>query len=307
MRNKSEKMVGIFLATYNGELYIREFLDSLIAQTFKDFCIYVRDDGSTDSTLEIIAEYSLDLDICILDSENRLGPAKGFFRIMEQASDSHLCYLFADQDDYWYDNKVARAVTELQGHQDEIMLYCSRLEYVDKNLEHLELSRIPKILNFENALVENIATGCTVAITRLMRSEILASKPYDFVMHDWWLYLYATAFGRVIYDPIPSIKYRQHGGNVLGAATTFIEDFRRRFARFRKKQGGIHSLSQQAKAFMICYDEKLKINHRKIIELLVLGTESFFIRLRLFVFPPVSRQIPLDTFILRLLFLMGRY
>lgn len=307
MHNQPKKTAAILLATYNGAKYIREFLHSLCEQSFKDFCIYVRDDGSSDTTLAILSEYSSRLSIRMLPSQVRLGPAKGFFRIMEEADDGHAYYLLADQDDYWYADKVERAVQALRGHEDDIILYCSRLEYVDEHLSHLDFSRVPRLLALENAVVENIATGCTVAITRRTRREMLASKPHDFIMHDWWLYMYCTAFGKVIYDAQPSIKYRQHGGNTIGAATSILDDFRRRWSRFREREGGIHRLSRQAKAFLSCYGARLQPSQRRLLEQLVAGTEKFTARLLLALRPPVSRQLPLDTFILRFLFLIGRY
>ena len=299
--------VAILLATFNGAQYIREFLDSLCDQSYEDFCLYVRDDGSTDSTLAILNGYSTRLTIKILPSDGRLGPAKGFMRIMGLADAKHGCYLFADQDDYWYPDKVERSAVALLEHRDEVFLYCSRLEYVDEDLRHLKYSPIPRFFSIENAAVENVATGCTVGITQRMRNEILAGNPYDFIMHDWWLYLYCCAFGRVIYDAKPSIKYRQHSSNTIGAATGLIDDFRRRWTRFARRDGGVHLLSRQLKAFLYCHGGALTESNRRLLTMLVGGKDRFFTRLRLAIVPPVARQSRLDTFILRFLFLMGRY
>jgi glycosyltransferase involved in cell wall biosynthesis len=307
MHNSIHTTAAILLATYNGAKYIGEFLDSLCAQSFQDFCIYVRDDGSTDTTLEIVSEYTSRLNIHILPSKERLGPAKGFFRIMEEAGEEHVCYLLADQDDFWYHDKVKRAVMALRNHADEVVLYCTRLEYVDEGLHHLDFSPVPRLLTLENAVVENVATGCTVAISRRARKEVLEPKPYDFIMHDWWLYMYCTAFGKVVYDLQPSIKYRQHGSNTIGAATGFLDDFRRRWKRFVKRDGGVHLLSRQVRAFLSCYGNRLKPQHRHLLNQLDAGTEHMATRLLIALHPPVSRQTRIDTFIMRFLFLIGRY
>ena len=299
--------LAILLATYNGASYINEFLDSLCAQSYEYFTVYIRDDGSTDSTLAKLSAYSTKLDLRILSSDGRLGPAKGFFKIMEEASEGHQCYLFADQDDYWYPDKVERAAVALVERSDEILLYCSRLEYVDQNLSHLKYSRVPRILGLENAAVENIATGCTVGITRRVRDEVLAGKPYDFIMHDWWLCLYCSAFGKVIFDSEPSIKYRQHDSNTIGAATGLVQDFQRRLARFFRRDGGVHLLSRQVEAFLHCHGSELSEPNRRLLERLVEGKGLFLTRLRLAISPPVARQSHLDNFILRFLFLIGRY
>lgn len=303
----NNKPVAILLATFNGERYIREFLDSLCGQSYKDFCLYVRDDGSTDSTLAIVDSYSSRLVIEVLPSEGRLGPAKGFLKIMEMAGAGHSCYMFADQDDYWYPDKVERAAVVLLDRKDEVLLYFSRLEYVDAELRHLTYSRIPRLLSINNAAVENVVTGCTIGISQRMRNDVLAGEPYDVLMHDWWLYLYCSAFGSVFFDDTPTIKYRQHGGNVVGAATGLIDDFRRRWARFVRRDVGVHRLSQQLKAFLNCHGSALKERDRCLLNLLVRGKEDFFTRLRLAIAPPVARQSRMDTFILRFLFLIGRY
>jgi glycosyltransferase involved in cell wall biosynthesis len=306
MPNSNAK-VAILLATYNGGEYIQEFLESLCLQSHSDFCLYIRDDGSLDSTCQIAAGYTDRLEIRFLGAGERMGPAASFFRIMEQAHDSHDCYLFADQDDWWYEDKVERAVAALDSRQEEIALYCSRLEYVDDQLKHIGYSRIPKLLTVRNAAVENVATGCTVAVTRKTRREVLSANPRGFIMHDWWLYLFCASMGQVIYDPSPSIKYRQHGGNAIGAATNVLEDFRRRWRRFAKRDGGVHLLSHQAQAFLACYGERLPTQHKELLEGLISGKRSLWRRLLLAAWPPVARQSPGDTLVMRVLFLLGRY
>ena len=307
MKNDFSNAVAVLLSTYNGAEYLSDFLDSLCFQSFKDFCVYVRDDGSTDETLGILRDYELKLNIRFLSSGERLGPAKAFLRVMREADDDHDCYLFADQDDYWCHDKIERAYLALMDCPEDVVLYCSRLEYVDENLKHIKLSRIPRYLSFRNALVENIATGCTVALSSRLRFEVIASDPYDVIMHDWWLYMYAAAFGRVIYDPKATIKYRQHGSNTIGAATSAWDDLRRRWVRFISRQGGVHQLSRQCKAFQTCYGDRLLAKDRLIVERLVDGTRNPLARVLLVFASPVSRQRRIDTLILRLLFLIGRY
>lgn len=306
MLEVSQCPVAVLLATYNGSEYIEEFLESLCMQSFRQFRIYVRDDGSTDNTLSLIALYAGRLDIRVIGSGQRLGAAKSFLELLRQTP-GHLYYMFADQDDYWYSDKIARVVSAMEGRCSEVVLYCSRLEYVDSQLKHLGYSRLPRLLSFQNAVVENIATGCTVAITRAVVDEVLIREPYDVVMHDWWLYMYCSAFGRVVYDPEASIKYRQHGNNVIGAATGPIDDFRRRWRRYVTEAGGVHPMSRQARAFLECYHNKLSSSDRSILERVVDGKKTFTARLRLFLSPPVLRQSKIDSFIMRFLFLLGRY
>lgn len=303
----ANKRVAILLATYNGELYIREFLDSLCKQSYQDFCLYVRDDGSTDSTLSIVGEFSDRLTIEILPAEGRLGPARNFLKILELAGDKYDHYLFADQDDYWYSDKVERTVRALQGHEEEVLLYCTRYEYVDERLRHLKYSRIPHVIGMKNAIVQNIAAGCTIGITRRVREEILAGHPHNFFMHDWLLYMYCSAFGKIVFDAQPSIKYRQHGSNNSGAATTLVDFFRKRWTQFIKRGAWEYVLSRQILAFMDCYGEALNEKDRHLFRIILCGKKHFFTRLRLVFFPPVVRQTFLDTLFMRFVFLTGRY
>ena len=299
--------VAVLLATYNGAAYLRDFLDSLRAQSLSDFTLFVRDDGSTDSTLAVLAEHGGGLAIRLLPSSGRLGPARGFFAIMQAAGDDYDVYLFADQDDWWYADKIDRAVQALRARMGRVALYCTRLEYVDEKLAHIRYSPTPRLLCIENAAVQNVATGCTVAITAAVRQRVLDGKPHDFVMHDWWLYLFCTAFGEVIYDPEPSIKYRQHGGNAIGAATGVIEDLRRRLVRFSRREGGVHRLSDQIRAFLACHGTELDARQRQLLAQIVTARHSLRARLRMAIRPPFARQSRFDNLVLRVFFLLGRY
>lgn len=302
-----DRPAAILLATYNGARYLPEFLDSLCAQTFQDFCLYARDDQSTDDTLRILSSYADRLAIHLLPSHERLGAAGSFFQLIESAAAGHEYYLLADQDDVWLTDKIERAVAALRGHADDILLYCTRTEYVDARLQHLGFSPIPRVIAFSNAVVENIATGCTIAFTRRLRREVLTPRPHGFTIHDWWLYMFGAAFGTVIYDARPSLKYRQHGNNTIGVPSGLWSDFRRRWKRFVKRDGGIHLLSRQAAAFLACYGARMKPADRRVLLQLHSGVSNARDRLSLALHPPVLRQSRMDTWIMRLLFLIGRY
>ncbi len=296
----------VLLATYNGAKYIREFLDSLVAQTYKDFKLIVRDDGSTDDTLEIIRSYVNNIDIEFIETNDRLGPAKSFFELLTQADDYFDFYFFADQDDYWYMTKIERAIDALSPEKDQIALYCSRKEYVDENLAHIEYSRIPKVISLENALVENIATGCTLALTRSAKKLLVENLPNRIIMHDWWFYIVIVSFGKVIYDIFPSIKYRQHDNNTMGAATDIYQDFNRRLTRFIKNDD-IFMPAMQAIEFKRCFSGMLIKNQLDLLNSLIDGNTYFINRLQLAFFSSFIRQRWIDTFILRILFLIGRF
>ena len=299
--------VAVLLATYNGANYILEFLDSLVAQTYTDYKLIVRDDGSTDDTLEIIRSYSHRIKIDFIGADARLGPAKSFFELLAQANDDFDFYFFADQDDYWHKTKIERAVDKLSAEKEHVALYCSQMEYVDENLAHIKYSRIPKVVALENALVENIATGCTVALTQPARRLILENPPSRIIMHDWWFYIVIAAFGKVIYDGFPTIKYRQHSNNLIGAATNIFQDFNRRLNRFIRSDGGIFGLATQAMEFKRCFSWLLSEKQLELLDSIIDAKVSIVKRLQLAFFSRFFRQRWGDTLILRILFMAGRF
>lgn len=303
----TEHSVAILLATYNGSEYIREFLDSLIAQTYTDYKLIVRDDGSTDDTLEIIRSYLPGIDCEFIEANARLGPAKSFFELLTLINDDFDFYFFADQDDYWHKSKIERAVDKLSAEKENAALYCSRLEYVDENLVHIKYSIIPRVVALENALVENIATGCTIALTRPARRLIVGHPPSRIIMHDWWFYIVIVAFGKVIYDGFPSIKYRQHSNNTIGAATNIFQDFKRRLKRFIRSDGGIFGIATQTMEFKRCFSWLLAEKQLELLDSIIDAKAHIVKRLQLALNSRFIRQRWGDTLILRILFLAGRF
>ncbi len=298
--------VAVLLATYNGARYIGDLLESLVAQTRRDFTLIVRDDGSTDGTLGVVENYSSRLDIIVITSDVRLGPAQSFLALLHCAEGYDL-FFFADQDDFWEPSKIERAEQRLSSDRDSVALYCSRLRYVDRELKPIGYSKIPRRIDFGNALVENIAAGCTVAITGSARRLVLDHLPPQPIMHDWWLYLAATAFGVVIYDCFPTIRYRQHGGNVLGAPTHVLQGFARRVRRFFRREGGAFCLSKQAAQFESCFTSRLTRDQADLLQLIRFGKTRFADRIRLACAPRLVRQTWLDTIMLKIVLLSGRF
>ncbi|GMQ83465.1 MAG: hypothetical protein BMS9Abin06_0199 [Gammaproteobacteria bacterium] len=207
--------VNILLSTYNGERFIAEQLDSLFNQTYSNIAIHIRDDGSTDSTVDLINSHPTNNKPVIFTGGNNIGVIPSFQQLLASSGAPGDLYAFCDQDDVWKPEKIARAVEWIMKRREpDRVLYCTRLEYVDEHLKHLGYSLIPRLTGFSNAVVENIATGCTVVFGETIRRLILEGTPDDMMMHDWWAYLAASAFGDIVYDDFPSIQYRQHGDTV---------------------------------------------------------------------------------------------
>ncbi|TCK99872.1 glycosyltransferase involved in cell wall biosynthesis [Shimia isoporae] len=216
--------IGILLATYNGADCLQEQLDSLDAQSHTDWQLLVSDDGSTDETLNILDNFGASHPVTIFKGRGN-GAAANFMSLLARAEDNLPAgswIAFCDQDDVWLSDKLARSVAAVS---DEITegpaLYCSRTWVVDENLKGRTLSAArPRPPSFLNALAQNIAAGNTIllngAAARLAMEA--ARETSDVVMHDWWAYQIVTgAGGLVVHDDTPTLLYRQHAGNEVGA------------------------------------------------------------------------------------------
>lgn len=298
----------ILLATYNGAHFVDAFLDSLEAQTRKDFRLLVRDDGSTDGTLAAIQARITHLDIEVMPTATRAGAARSFMELLQFAGGDHCAYLFADQDDIWLPEKVERAVQALGEQPDMPVLYCTRQQLVDAKLRPLGLSAIPKFLDIYNAAVENVVTGCTMCINPALREVTLQNGlPTGYRMHDAWLYLVSTALGRVIYDPWPSVLYRQHGRNAVGSNHNRWQAIKASVRRVLATRSDATPYSGPVQAFVKQHGHRLEASLRRELQLFKGPDCTAYERVRLCLFSHYRRQRGIDHVIMRALFLLGRF
>ena len=229
--------IAVLLSTYNGEKFLAEQLDSLLAQSHKNFILVVRDDGSHDRTVSILESYASDHSekICLLSpgGENR-GASGGFAFLVnyvitnkESLGLTSSYMMFCDQDDTWYPQKIekllaAMLATEAGNDSALPILVHSDLEVVSeqntviaKSLIHYQGLEIHRN-SFPNLIISNLVTGCTALINESLAEKALPI-PENAIMHDWWLALVATAFGKLVYLDAPLVHYRQHGNNTIGA------------------------------------------------------------------------------------------
>jgi glycosyltransferase involved in cell wall biosynthesis len=208
-------LVEVLMSTYNGERHLREQVDSILAQEGVEVRLVVRDDGSCDGTLNVLRSYAADPRVVVVQGEN-LGLPDAYFRLLEGSGADADYWALADQDDIWLPHKLARAVARLALLEGPA-LYCARVLVVDEDLRPLYPHPLPmRGPSFANALVQNIATGCTIVIDPRARDVLRNSWPSYAVMHDAWLYLVVSATGTVVYDPEVVVHYRQHAGNAVG-------------------------------------------------------------------------------------------
>lgn len=210
----TQPLVDVLMSTYNGDRFLAEQIASILGQDHQRLRLHVRDDGSSDGTLALLAGIG-DPRLIFRAGEN-VGLPQAFFRLLDESSDDADFWALSDQDDVWLPTKLSRAVSSLHEVQGPA-LYCARVAVVDDQLAPLYLHELPQRgPSFANALVQNIALGCTVLVNREARDLLRTRWPRECVMHDAWMYVVLSGAGTVVYDHEPVVLYRQHGANSVG-------------------------------------------------------------------------------------------
>lgn len=220
-----EETIDILLATYNGEKYLREQIESILNQTYKNIRLIISDDCSKDDTKKILEEYAQKDDrIKLYFQEKNLGYVKNFEFLLRQVENEY--YMLSDQDDVWLDEKVEKSLQYLK--QNNADLVFGDLEVVDQNLNTIYKSfgdfmllndKIKKNINsYTVNYLYNCVTGCTVLSKKKFIENILPiPKDSKYVAHDHWMGLMVSVHGgKLAYMTEKYIKYRQHGNNQIG-------------------------------------------------------------------------------------------
>jgi len=264
-----EQNILILLSTYNGEEYLEQQLDSLFNQTCQNFIIIARDDCSSDNTLQILKKYN----IKILEANKNLGAKASFSELLKYAiHDSAVEYLmFCDQDDVWEKDKIEKTLLKMQEveklNSELPVLIHTDLKVVDSELNILNNSfwnyeQIdPTINSFNRLLTQNTITGCTIMVNRRL-TELANPIPFEAIMHDSWLGLVASYFGKISVINESTILYRQHNLNSVGTKGFGIRYILDKLLKknFAKRN------SIQAKAFLDSYRDKLDKNSIQMLE-----------------------------------------
>ena len=217
--------VDILMASYNGEKYIAEQIGSILGQTFTDWRLVIRDDGSSDNTPAIIegyaAKYPGKIEI-VHDDAVCKSATKNFFELLKHAEADYV--MFCDQDDVWLKYKVQITLdymkdTERDNPGKPVCIFTG-LQVVDAELRSMDclmsLQKVKeKFYTFRELLAVNYAAGCTQMINRKVYENIGGFEE-GITLHDWWTMLYASAFGVVVRVPMALILYRQHENNAIG-------------------------------------------------------------------------------------------
>ena len=267
------RKIDILLSTYNGSKFLHELMVSLLQQTWQDWTLLVRDDGSTDDTVAIIQDYAdryPDQIVLFKDNDQHLGPSQSFSRLLEHAHADYI--MFCDQDDVWLNHKVEWTLRKMMELEQEFpgqpLLVHTDLTVVDQNLRVLSDSywkyqKLDPMRNhFNHLLVQNMVTGCTMMINRPLRDLILP-VPQQAVMHDWWIALVASMSSGIYHIERPTILYRQHNSNKVGAHKYSLRYF---WSIRRKLQQSIDGIMGQAMAFQERFADRLQPDQMRILD-----------------------------------------
>lgn len=277
---KQTAQVAILMATYNGAQYLPVQLDSILNQDFEDWQLLISDDGSTDGTLNILADYQKRYPekIRILEKEIPTGSAKKNFMFLTRQADDFPYVMYCDQDDFWRSEKVRVTLKKMKemesGNTTIPCLVHTDLEVVDQNLltisrsffrfSGLDASRCA----LNQLLIQNIVTGCTMMINHALWE--LAARPADeekILMHDWWFALIAAVMGRIGFVDQPLICYRQHGDNSVGAKEA--KDPAYISSQIKKGKGNrvaMENTMRQAGCFVDVFADKLDASTQNFLE-----------------------------------------
>ncbi len=219
--------IDVLLATYNGEKYVREQIDSILNQTYSNINLFISDDCSKDSTVEILKDYEKrDSRVKVFVQQNNLGYVKNFEFLIRQVKSDY--YMLSDQDDVWLPEKIEKSYRHLI-EENADLVFCD-LEVVDKELntifpsfwEYLKIDKkIKKYNDYKMVYLYNCANGCAI-ISKSKFIEGMLPLPNDseFMLHDYWITLYVSLHGKISYLDEKLIKYRQHGNNQVGTEKT---------------------------------------------------------------------------------------
>lgn len=271
-------MIDILMATYNGETFLRAQLDSILQQSNQDWQLIIRDDCSTDATVQIIKEYQLlrPEQIRLIRAEQPSGSAQNnFFQLLQYSTAEYV--MFADQDDVWLKDKVQNTLEKMRELEEQYgaetpLLVHTDLAVVDAALRVInpslfQMHNMDAARNqLNNIVVQNIVTGCTMMVNRALL-DLVTEIPVHAVMHDMWLALVAAAFGQIGFLDRATMLYRQHGQNVKGArdmrSLLFIAE---KLSELKIIKQTLSEKYQQAEEFLDIYQMILSLQQRQILQ-----------------------------------------
>lgn len=286
--------IAVVMSTYNGEKYVKKQIDSILCQEKVNVFLFVRDDGSTDKTLEILKSYKLkypeNIKIIDEDKSENIGIKESFFSVIYYVYKNYSWidyFSFSDQDDVWKSTKLIEAYKQVcLDNNVKGILYYSNKTVVDSELNVIENEDITVYNDFYEALWDSLAFGCTMFFNRRLASFALKHKPDIDCLHDSWFYRVAKSIGAtIVFDSCSFIMYRQHGDNSVGikGAKIYHDDLVYMIKRFipvlfiKRK----HHIQTYMSEIYTCYYDELDVNAKRIIQYLLVYRYSLRAKMKL--------------------------
>lgn len=252
-----EKMIDILLPVFNGSKYLKQQIQSLLDQSYSNWRLLVRDDGSTDDSLKIVysfAKYYPSKILVISDSFGNQGTSGCINLLLQHVSSDY--FMFCDQDDVWEPTKIEESMNEMMLLEkidpNFPILICSDACCIDENdkLLYKSFYKNQKFFdttrNVHKMLALNIVQGSTALMNRHVK-ETIKYIPKG-LYHDWWIAVNCVYYGKISYLHKPLLKYRQHQANVVGALDIGPKYLLGKVSNY-KKQFGIYSLMYNSLSF----------------------------------------------------------
>jgi glycosyltransferase involved in cell wall biosynthesis len=272
-------MIDILLPSYNGYKYLNQQIESILFQkTDVNWKLIIRDDCSENLTQDVISEYHkkhLDKIILVSNRKKNIGIIANLICLLQNSESDYI--LFCDQDDIWLPNKIEITYQKMLEAEEEYgkstpILVHTDLQVVDRNLNLINSS----FWNYQNLdpcpsqllprlLVQNFVTGCTMMINKPLK-DLISSIPEEAIMHDWWIALVAATQGKIVHIPQPTVLYRQHQSNSIGAKKWSYNYILDRIKNIDKIRQDIQKTIIQAKKFREIYQDTLSYEHLQIID-----------------------------------------
>lgn len=283
-------MVEIVMATYNGEAYLKEQLDSIFYGSCQEFVLHVCDDGSTDRTRELLTEYQKQYPkrMKLHFRKRNQGIIKNFLLGLQETTAEYV--MLCDQDDVWLPKKLERTLAYMKycekkkGSTLPITVFTDA-QVTDKNLNVIDASfhqagrRNLKRRDLSGLLMENKLIGCTMMMNRSVLNY-LERLPEHARMHDWWIGLITAAFGYIGYLGEPTLLYRQHGANDVGSSK-YMEYVKNRLLHLCHSRRVLYQTVEQGKEFLELYQGELTPEQKELLQkFATLGEQCFWERKR---------------------------
>ena len=298
--------VAILLSTYNGQDYIERQVHSIYRQSYQDFQLYIRDDGSSEEFVNQLREMKKQYGFTIIEGTN-LGFVGSFMELLKEVDDAEL-YAFADQDDVWLPDKLQTTVEWFERRNSENKQFCqkpvlfhSAYDVINSNDEVVGHFYFPnEKYDFRRSITENHYSGFAMAINRTLREYMLKGNVDKIGYHDWWAAMIVQAFGVGYSDEKVTALHRAHGDNI----TTF--NLKTRLQWLKKSLCEESELHKRAVEFERCFNDDLSLEDRKILQLFTIERYSFIYALKKAFHPKRWRPVMTSEVVMRLLMLLGR-